>query len=67
MPVELEVGVDGEHVVGVLDASVRDVTVGDLLSGCGSEKIRKTSKHLKLSFQWNSIRSRYHVKIHGIQ
>ncbi len=49
MPVELEVGVDGEHVVGVLDASVRDVTVGDLLSGCGSEKIRK-EETLKIEF-----------------
>ena len=49
MPVELEVGVDGEHVVGVLDASVRDVTVGDLLSGCGSEKIRN-EETLKIEF-----------------
>jgi hypothetical protein len=49
LPVELEVGVNGEHVVGVLDASVRDVAVGDLLSGCGSEKIRN-EETLKIEF-----------------
>jgi hypothetical protein len=33
IPVEPEVGLDGQHVVAELDASVRDVAEGDLLSG----------------------------------
>ena len=39
---------DGEHVVRVLDASVRDVAVGDLLSGCSSDN--KNEKTLKIDF-----------------
>jgi hypothetical protein len=40
-PVEPEVGLDGQHVVAELDASVRDVAEGDLLSGWHLEKKKK--------------------------
>jgi hypothetical protein len=47
--------VDGEHVVGVLDASVRDVAVGDLLSGWGFEKKRKQTLQTEFSVELYKI------------
>jgi hypothetical protein len=38
IPVEPEVGLDGQQVVAELDASVGDVAEGDLLSGYHLEK-----------------------------